>query len=95
MDIAYPLKFFESDTNYDWRRPARFSQKLKEGSGKGEYLEFALAQDQEDVWIYENWFFGMEDGVIMESGALNGLTFSTSYLFETFANWTAIHGTLQ
>jgi FkbM family methyltransferase len=27
----------------------------------------------------------------MESGALNGLTFSTSYMFEAFANWTAIH----
>ena len=43
------------------------------------------------MWIYENWFYGMQQGVIMESGALNGLTFSTSYLFETFANWTAIH----
>ena len=27
----------------------------------------------------------------MESGALNGILFSTSYLFEHFANWTAIH----
>ncbi len=27
----------------------------------------------------------------MESGALNGLTFSTSHMFEAYANWTAIH----
>ena len=40
---------------------------------------------------YENWFYGMKGGVIMESGALNGLTFSTSYMFETFADWTALH----
>ena len=27
----------------------------------------------------------------MESGALNGILFSTSYMFEKFANWTPIH----
>ena len=27
----------------------------------------------------------------MESGALNGYLFSTSYFFEHFANWRAIH----
>lgn len=55
------------------------------------YLELAHAQDQEDVWLYENWFYGMKNGVIMESGALNGLLFSTSYMFENYASWTAIH----
>jgi len=27
----------------------------------------------------------------MESGALDGKLFSTSYMFEKFANWTALH----
>jgi len=27
----------------------------------------------------------------MESGALDGKLFSTSYMFEKFANWTSIH----
>jgi hypothetical protein len=31
------------------------------------------------------------DGVIMESGALDGKLFSTSYMFEKYANWTALH----
>jgi len=39
LDIAYPLKLFESEVNYDWRRPARHSDALEAGSGKGEYLE--------------------------------------------------------
>lgn len=47
--------------------------------------------DQEDVWLYENWFYGMTNGVIMESGALNGVLFSNSLMFEAFANWTSIN----
>jgi len=39
LDIAYPLKFFESDASHDWRRPARYSDALKAASEKGEYLE--------------------------------------------------------
>ena len=27
----------------------------------------------------------------MESGALDGKLFSTSFMFEKFANWTALH----
>jgi hypothetical protein len=27
----------------------------------------------------------------MESGALDGKLFSTSYMFEKYANWTALH----
>lgn len=36
-------------------------------------------------------FYGMERGVIMESGALNGVLFSNSLMFEQFANWTSIN----
>ena len=43
-----------------------------------------------DVWIYETFFFGMERGIIVESGGLDGLQFSNSYMFEVFANWTSI-----
>ncbi len=34
---------------------------------------------------------GMKNGVIMESGALNGVLFSNSLMFEQFANWTSIN----
>jgi FkbM family methyltransferase len=33
----------------------------------------------------------MTNGTILESGALNGLKYSTSFMFEKFASWLAIH----
>ncbi len=39
LDVAYPLKFFESENEYDWSKPARFSEELRGMSVKGEYLE--------------------------------------------------------
>ncbi len=33
----------------------------------------------------------MKNGLIMESGALNGVLFSNSLMFEQFANWTSIN----
>lgn len=56
-----------------------------------QYRNLSKAQDQEDIWAYENWFYGMSDGVILESGACDGLQISTTYLFEKFGNWKAIH----
>ena len=52
---------------------------------------YAKSQSYEDIWLYENWFYGMKRGVILESGALDGIVYSNSYLFEKFADWTAIH----
>jgi hypothetical protein len=76
----------------NWREPGEISTDLIVHSNNGKpYADIARAQDQEDVWLYENWFYGMKDGVIMESGALNGILFSTSFMFEKYANWTAIH----
>jgi hypothetical protein len=79
-------------TAVEWRSPAIKDVKfiaLHESSKL--WINISKAQDQEDIWLYENWFYGMTNGVILESGALNGLLFSTSYMFEKFANWTAIH----
>ncbi len=50
-----------------------------------------LSQSGEDLYAFDKWFFGMTHGVILESGALNGMTFSNSWFFEYFANWTCIH----
>ena len=107
IEVNYPMNIFDissssgegggGDSHRDWRSTAIFSSELREVSDRIDkpYLGFARAQDQEDVWLYENWFYGMTDGVIMESGALDGKLFSTSYMFEKFANWTSIHvGTL-
>jgi hypothetical protein len=87
LEVNYPLTFFDgSGTGEEWKHPARVSKELIEISHDSQnYQDWAQAQDQEDVWLYENWFFGMSNGVIMESGALNGVLFSTSYMFENFA----------
>jgi len=92
LTINYPLHIFSPNGISDWRKPGHFSSDLEKVSSNGKpYKELARAQDQEDVWLYENWFYGVENGIILESGALNGIIFSTSYMFEKFANWTAIH----
>mmetsp|Transcript_22340 Transcript_22340/g.37375 ORF Transcript_22340/g.37375 Transcript_22340/m.37375 type:complete len:343 (-) Transcript_22340:146-1174(-) len=93
LTVTYPMHIFDitKDTK-DWRNPAVKCSELATVSDKGKpYAYLARAQDQEDVWLYENWFYGMKDGVIMESGALDGKLFSTSFMFEKFANWTALH----
>ncbi len=96
LQVLYPLKFFDpnalNDPNFNWRKPAVYDETLAENSEKEkDYLHLSKAQDQEDVWLYENWFYGMRNGIILESGALDGHLFSNSFMFETFANWTAIH----
>lgn len=49
------------------------------------------SQMMEDVWAYESWFFGCTNGIIVESGGLDGLEFSNSYFFSKFLNWTSIN----
>lgn len=93
LTINYPLQIFNLDSGTkDWRLPGEYSSEFAEQSTaeKG-YVDISRAQDQEDVWLYENWFYGIKDGVIIESGALDGILFSTSFMFEVFANWTAVH----
>jgi hypothetical protein len=95
LQVLYPLKFFNPTLlkeNYDWRAPGVYDSNFAaESERTREYVQIGRAQDQEDVWLYENWFYGIKNGIILESGALDGLLFSNSYMFETFANWTAIH----
>jgi hypothetical protein len=92
LTINYPLNLFTSESK-DWRLSrATFNAELqRQSETEKPYLDIARAQDQEDVWLYENYFYGMSNGIIMESGALNGILFSTSFMFEHYANWTAIH----
>ena len=49
------------------------------------------AQFKEDIVMYEKYFFGKKNGVIMESGALDGDLYSTSYMFEKHFDWKSIH----
>jgi FkbM family methyltransferase len=87
ITVQYPSSIFTHP--WDWRETTpTFSSKLTKDT---KYLEIGKAQDREDLWIYENWFYGMTNGTILESGALNGIQYSTSSMFEKFASWLAIH----
>lgn len=91
--INYPLRIFNpNEPHRNWRSPAAYSSEFERiSTAERGYLDVTRAQDQEDVWLYEHWFYGMKNGVIMESGALDGILYSNSLMFESFANWTAIH----
>ena len=88
LRIFYPRWVFSED-GASWRSPAVYSEEL--GRSSPSYIADSRAQDQEDIWLYENWWYGMRSGVIMESGALDGKMYSTSLLFESFAGWTTIN----
>lgn len=45
----------------------------------------------EDTYLYNNYFYGITEGLIVESGAFDGLTFSTSFTFQKLLDWTAVH----
>jgi len=49
------------------------------------------AQGGEDSFAYEHFFWGVVGGVILETGALDGLHFSTSYGLEAVAGWYSVH----
>lgn len=93
LTINYPSNLFDgTSAKNDWRESASLNTYLAEYSSRdGSWKEISHAQDQEDIWLFETWFYGMEKGLIMESGALNGVLFSTSFMFEKYANWTALH----
>jgi FkbM family methyltransferase len=74
----------------DWRKQATYSDLLAAESTQ-EYAKFSKAQDEEDIMLYENWFYGMKDGLLLESGACQGDSLSLGYLFENFAKWSAIN----
>jgi hypothetical protein len=49
------------------------------------------AQFKEDIYLYEHYFYGKTHGIILESGALDGLLFSNTWMFETEFSWQVIH----
>jgi len=49
------------------------------------------SQDGEDRFALERFFRGRRGGLVLETGALDGETFSTSWLFERALGWRAVH----
>lgn len=95
IQINLPINSILDDGTFLWQNKIlTYNSKKAE-----EYLELDnydkegvfRSQDSEDVLIYDNYFYGMVNGVVLESGALDGIRFSNSYFFTNFANWSAIH----
>ena len=92
LTINLPLRLFGTDDALNWRTRAVYGPRLAGAHGQDKsWRALSHAQSAEDLWLYDNWFYGMKNGVIMESGALDGLQYSTSYMFENIANWTSVH----
>lgn len=77
-------------TGVEWRRSASRSDALA-AIPFAQYSKLKKAQHGEDLELYSKYFFGMENGLILESGAFDGVNVSTTYFFEKFAGWSAIH----
>lgn len=60
-------------------------------SHKQHHYPDSRAQDHEDIYAMVHFFKDRQTGVILESGALDGMLFSTSFMFEKRYGWKAIH----
>jgi hypothetical protein len=87
LQIYYPPDFMELENDWRTKHPIR-----NEEIANQNYLTWEhYAQDGEDRWIYEHYFYGMTKGIIVESGAFDGKSHSTTHMFEKYLNWTSIH----
>lgn len=56
-----------------------------------DYRNASKSQVGEDIYLYETFFYGKTNGVILESGALDGYRYSTTYMFDKMLQWKSIH----
>lgn len=48
------------------------------------------SQEKEELALYEMFFAGQRGGTFVEMGALDGVTFSNTLLYESVLNWTGV-----
>lgn len=75
---------------------AHDNQLLAIGDSENTSLDSAFesqkrAQFEEDTFAYNNFFFRVTNGLIVESGALDGLVVSTTHPFVSALGWHAVH----
>jgi hypothetical protein len=61
-----------------------------QSAARSEIRNGANSQWGEDIFLYENYFYGMVDGIVVESGALDGIFLSNSLMFERNFGWHSI-----
>jgi len=55
------------------------------------FMQYRKSQGEEDIFAITQFFWKKEGGIILESGAWDGIGFSTSYLFYHAFGWKSIH----
>jgi hypothetical protein len=91
VKITIPNSFFDESIGRDWKSPAQLDPALVRTMNRRRgWKDVAWAQYGEDMWLVEKYFYGMKNGVVIESGALDGVLYSNSNVFEAYLNWTAI-----
>ena len=90
VHVNLPQRIFASHSN--WREDIASSAQLRVNSANNVTVSLVSKanSDNTDVWALYNWFWGVERGVVVESGGFDGITFSVSHLFEKLADWQAI-----
>eukprot|EP01041_Mallomonas_annulata_P009317 gene9317-19343_t len=89
VPIYFPRLSFSTDIWFQSAIP--ISSLISSKNAENIYGSISRSQDKEDIWAFENWFYGMGNGTILESGGLDGLEFSNSLMLERYAGWKAIH----
>lgn len=86
--IYYPLQQFGN-----WRSMAFYNTTFASITSNNSEVYETLRKSQfnEDIWVHEKWFYGIQHGIVLESGALEGLFMSSTYMLEYLSGWTAIH----
>jgi len=59
-------------------------------AASNEYVSMSHSQDREDVWAFERFFWQKRGGVVLESGAEDGLHASNSLFLQNFLLWHSI-----
>ena len=93
LTMTFPYSHFTSSDGLEsWKSPGRRDavSKGRLENEKEKWRKLAWAQYGEDKWLINNWFHGVKDGVILESGGMDGIMFSASHVFEAFLGWTSI-----
>lgn len=91
LQILFPVSIFLNNTNSatSWSTTKPYFN----DKSTAEVFKYSKGQEghEMDKWLYENMFYGIHNGIIVESGALDGLQYSNSFMYENALNWRSVH----
>jgi FkbM family methyltransferase len=63
---------------------------LVDFSPKSDPKGSSKAQHAEDLFVYHHFFYGKGSGTFLEMGALDGVTYSNTWMFEKVLGWSGV-----